>query len=327
MSKKMLIIDSHKSATNDSQANLHWLNAKQLALVFNADLIWSYPTVNIEIKSGYDIIIFIHASSYEFVEYEWLQKNPDAKIFYITNEYNLGEPRILWRDIKERGKRYDVIANHPAAASKIVKKYVDNWNIVNLNVLCVNKQPMTNIEKIKDRILYYGSFRKDRASYFQKYFNSELVLVSTHYKNYEKFKAINCYPNIIPRIEWHRDGLHRYAYSLYIEDATTHTHYNFLANRFYEALNYGTVVLFDKSCFGTIEKSGYFVPSEYIIGGIADLKSALISNLHVRIEWVQQAENEKITVINQIAEIVGVTPNFNNLKKMAIAVFDYEIGW
>ena len=323
---KILIIDSHKSTTGNVQNNLHWLNARQLALVFNADLIWSYPQVNLNIKHGYDIIIFNHASSYEYVDYEWLAVNPNAKLFYITNEYNLGEPRILWRYIKEHGKRYEVIANHPAEASKVVKKHVEKWHIVNLNALCFNPYPTSTIERINDKVLYYGSFRKDRIIYFQKYFNSDLVLVSSHIKNLDKFKNINCYPNLIPRIDWHINGLFPYAYSLYIEDSKTHTHYNFLANRFYESLNFGSIPLFDISCKNTISKSGYDISDFFIIDGIESLKHKLQNAPKLNINWLEEAKEEKLSVINEIATLIGIEVQLPNLDFLNIKyqTMEYE---
>jgi hypothetical protein len=327
VTKKILIIDSHKSTTSDSQNNLHWLNARQLALALDADLIWSHPLVNIDIRSGYEIIIFIHASSYEYVEYDWLKVNPDAKIFYITNEYNLGEPRILWKDVKEGKRRYEVIANHPAAASKVVKKYVDNWHIVNLNALCFNPYPPSNTaERVTDKIIYYGSFRKDRAIYFQKYFNSDCVIVSTHNKNVEKLSALGCYPTAIPRIDWHVGGLFPYAYSLYIEDVKTHTHYNFLANRFYESLNFGVTPLFDISCSQTLEKSGYDIDASYIIEGVSELKMKLMESPSLKQSWLEKARQEKADVIYRIADIVGVPVVLPNLDSLNVRnrTIEYE---
>ena len=66
---KTLVIDSHKGGPKLSN-NLHLLNAKTIADHLHADLIWSYKGVNDDIKSGYDAIIFNHASHYSFVDYK-----------------------------------------------------------------------------------------------------------------------------------------------------------------------------------------------------------------------------------------------------------------
>lgn len=306
-SKKILIINSHKSSNNKPQNNLHWLNAKQIADYCNADLIWSYPTVNDDIKKDYDTIIFIHASMYSYTDYKWLEESPNANLFYITNEYNLGEPRTLWLAVKA-GRRYRVIANHPSNASKVVQKYVDSWETVNLNSLCVNENTYPlNRSKDKDlnKILYYGSYREGRYRYFQKYFNFENIVVSSHKKNHKKFHDLEITPKFVSRIAWDKTGLGEYGVSLYIEDEKTHTHYNYLANRFYEALNYGVVTLFDASCLTTIEKSGYDIGYEYIVDSVSELEEKLRDLPKFKEKWVEQAVLEKESCLKQIAEIIS----------------------
>tara|TARA_R100000951_G_scaffold116766_1_gene130591 strand:+ start:26915 stop:27850 length:936 start_codon:yes stop_codon:yes gene_type:complete len=309
---KVLVIDSHKSSKPTPANNLHWINAKIIADRFGGDLIWSYPGVNDEIKSGYDVIIFVHASHYAFVDYAWLEASPDAKLFHVTNEYNLGEPRILWMAAKRAGRKYNVIANHEAKPSKLVGKYIDDWNIVNLNALCIKpvedvqeKMIEQDLEGVFDKALYYGSFRKDRTKYFEKYFNSDSVVVSSHKKNHEKFHNIGANPEFITRINWSKNGLMQYQYSLYIEDEKTHTYYNFLANRFYEALNYQTIPLFDASCMNTLEKCGYNIGPEYVVNSPEELEEKLSSPPPFKKEWVEQALKEKETVLEEIDRIIN----------------------
>lgn len=255
---KILIIDSHKGSKKMSD-NLHLLNASFLAKELNADLIWSYEGVNDNIKYDYDIIIFNHASHYSFVDYAWVENSPNARLFYITNEYNLGEPRALWMAVK-RGRKYDVIANHPDKASKVVTKYVNNWNILNLNALVHSEKTYTSE---KSGTVYYGSYRKDREPYFKKYLQGDIV-VSTHSKNEEKFRNAGVTSNFVKRIKWLDDGLEKYRSSLYIEDVKTHTHYNHLANRFYESISWGVIPIFSEECMNTIQKSGYEIPDKLI---------------------------------------------------------------
>ena len=267
---KYLIIDSHKGSLKEPQ-NLHWINAKKIKDFLiqsghEADLIWTYPTVNDNIKGGYDRIIFNHASHYSYVDYAWLKASPEARIFYITNEYNLGEPRALWMGVKE-GRRYEVIANHGGSISKIVEKYLDSWHFVNLNCLVFDPKKTT---APKEGCIYYGSFRKNREVSFRKYLKGK-VTVSTHQKNREKFNAIEVNGPFIDRINWSKEGLSSFYSSLYIEDEINHNNYNCLANRFYEALNYGVLTLFDYECKNTIAMSGYDVPPYCIIGNEQEL--------------------------------------------------------
>lgn len=296
---KILIIDSHKGSATSIPQNMHWQNAKILADELNADLIWSYPTVNDNIKSDYDIIIFVHASHYAYTDYKWLQQSPNAKLFYITNEYNLGEPRTLWMAAKE-GRKYTVIANHPSKASKVVMKYVDDWMNLNLNALIYNPKPEQNIKR--KGCVYYGSFRKDRSKYFEKYLTTD-VLLSTHSKNVDKFRNAGTTSLITKRIDWEKDGLFPYEQSLYIEDEKTHIYYNYLANRFYEALNYNCVPMFSEECRNTVSLSGYDIDDIYFINNSEQLKE-VSGFVQVDNKWHEKAKLEKIEIINKIKNIV-----------------------
>lgn len=246
---KTLVIDSHKGTFKPS-SNLHWKNAQRIAAITGGDLIWSYPDVNTCIKGGYERIIFVHASPYAYTDYAWVEESPDAELYYVTNEYNLGEPRTLWMAAKQ-GRHYTVIANHPPEPSKIVMKYVKGWYQVNLNALCYEDRGFSHGRGM----CYYGSFRKDRIPYFQKWLNGDVV-VSTHSKNRPKFEAVGVTGPFVDRLKIDDGGLCSYGSSLYIEDTTTHTHYNYLANRFYEAVSWGVTPVFDPSCINTICQSG-----------------------------------------------------------------------
>ena len=313
---KILLIDSHKGTTESAQ-NLHWLNAERLKIYFESvghdvNFIWSYPSVNDNIDDGYDCIIFNHTSRYSYISDEWITKNPNAKLWYITNEYNLGEPLVLWSLVKNSGRKYNVIANHPADASKVVQKYVDNWHIVNLNALITQNIPYTDEHSFftveRKNCLYYGSFRKDRQKYFKKYLSDGKILISTHAKNRHKFSDIGVTGPFVDRINWESQGLSLYKTSLYIEDEKTHKYYNFLANRFYEALNYNVFPLFDASCKESLVKSGYEIPPYAMVDSTDDVlyitENLPTEHLSVINSWRNAALLEKQTVFEQINKLV-----------------------
>lgn len=298
---RALVIDSHKSTSSGPQQNLHWLNARKIADKLGARLIWSYPGVNDNIETDYDVIVFVHASHYAYTDYEWLARSPAARLFHVSNEYNLGEPRTLWMACKE-GRKYTVIANHPPEPSKIVMKYVDDWRLINLNAMVYD--PLdggVGLPFDKMRMVYFGSYRKGRAKYFKKYLDGNIV-TSTHHTNHKKFQAIGLQPNFVKRIDWNGRGLSDFERSLYIEDEVTHTHYNYLANRFYESLNYECVPIFDRSCLGTIEKSGYEIDDDFLIDGPEHFNSDL--PISVPDAWHRKAEKEGRDALNEIMEIV-----------------------
>lgn len=294
---KTLVIDSHKGIEGETPQNLHWQNARQIADALKADLIWSYPSVNNSIKEGYDRIVFVHASRYSFVDRAWLESSPDAKLFYVTNEYNLGEPYILWK-VAKAGRKYTVIANHPPEISKVVKKYTKGWNTLNLNALVSG--PLSYQGFKSKQCVYYGSFRKGRIPSFKAYLNGSVV-VSTHSSNREKFRAIGVKGPFVDRIDWGHRGLSVFDSSLYLEDEITHTKYNYLANRFYEAINYSVPTLFGSECRATVEKSGWEIPPEYFI---ESNRQALPRGLPVPERWRDQALSEKAAALEHIKQIV-----------------------
>lgn len=302
--KKILIIDSHKGTKSEIPTNLHWQNAKIISDYLGADLIWSYPSVNDNIKENYyDIIILNHSSFYSYISNDWVIKNPDSKIFYILNEYSVGESDTLWYIVKNISN-YQMIANFPMEGWKTgVKKYVDKWHMLNLNSLIYNpKKQNNNFFDIKKMgCVYYGSFRKDRKKYFKKYLTTD-VLLSTHSKNVHKFRSCGVSSHISNRIDWNKAGLSLYNQSLYIEDERTHIHYNHLANRFYEALNYNCTPIFSEECKRTTELSGYNIPDEYFINDSCELKNKL--HLNCLDEWNVMALEEKNQTLKKIKEII-----------------------
>ena len=309
---RVLVIDSHKSSNNKPAQNMHWTNAKIISEAMGGDLIWSYPTVNDHIKSDYDVIIFVHASHYAYTDYKWLEQSPNAKLFYVTNEYNLGEPRTAWMAAKQAGRKYTVVANHPQKISKVVGKYVDDWIQVNLNSLVYNPDTQPVVDDTQTSLfdsdseskgaVYYGSFRKGRTEYFKKYLNGGITL-STHHSNHNKFRDLGVEPNFAPRIDWFGAGLIPYKASLYIEDEVTHNNYNYLANRFYEALNYNCTPLFDVSCARTVALSDYPISEDYFVSSGDEVLDK--SQLNFLPDWKAMAKQEKKHTLERLVEVLS----------------------
>ena len=94
MSSRILIVDSHNAQITASTVNLHARNARILAEHYGADLAACEADLLPLAGREYDVVIFNHASAYfdttAFVNF--LKPMTKARFFYITNEYNLGEP-------------------------------------------------------------------------------------------------------------------------------------------------------------------------------------------------------------------------------------------
>lgn len=299
---RVLVIDSHKGTCAPTD-NLHWQNAKDIADIFGGKLIWSYPGVNDQIIAGFDAIIFVHASHYAYTDYAWISESPNAKLFYVTNEYNLGEPRTLWTAAKE-GRRYEVIANHSPNISKVVTKYVDEWHRVNLNALSYKPNVIRgNLDLFKSEgkgTVYYGSWRSDRADSFSRWLSDGSVTISTHPKNQDKFRNVGVTGPFVHRLFLDRGDLRHFEASLYIEDNTTHANFNEMANRFYEALRDNVKPVFSDCCEGTVDRAGYC--GALILNSPKNLDS--ISDWEIPAQWHEQASADKARAVSSIARIV-----------------------
>ena len=312
---RVLIIDSHNANIKENPINLHLRNSLILQKVFDADLV-TLPK-HLEDKE-YDKVIFVHAAAYSkskhFVRY---LKDQDVDYYYIVNEYNLGEPHALWALCRDYGRRFHVIANHDGKASKVVKKNVLTWSIVNLNTLIYDKRmPRINLPfNMMEDILYYGAFRKGRLPYFEKYFD-ESFIVSTSKRNIKKFEDNDIKAKWKDNLKWHRvdDTLYEYRSTLYIEDTKTHDYYNYLANRFYESLTYRIPCFFDSTCKNTIKLSGYPIKNFFIVESREELDEK-VNRLRkwdpkqlerVYLSQLRDiAEKERSETIKQIKEIVN----------------------
>lgn len=93
-----------------------------------------------------------------------------------------------------------------------------------------------------------------------------------------------------------------------MEDAFTHDNFNNLANRFYESLGAGCVVLFDKGCINTLEQAGLKNYKEFIIDSKKDLlafKNKNFTKLLKKQEvWKADIRKQKKNVIKEIEKIL-----------------------
>jgi len=263
MGKKVCIFEMIPETFSTTIAHIRI--ARFLRDVITDSVIVSTPeTVTQHIKEKFDVVIFMYAAKsfnggkpFEYVS-RFLDEQKDAKFFWCINEYGMNPNSFVSKIFKEKG--FGVLANFDRNTFKInntsIADYIDDYHLINLNVTAYRFNAITRKERKYD-LIYYGTFRPDRAKYFAKYLNN--AIVSTSIKNIPKYKSV-CKPNgFIGKLDWDdgRSLLRLFEYSLYIEDSFTHANYNHLADRFYEALSYDVVTLFDKSCDNTISRSKY----------------------------------------------------------------------
>lgn len=263
-------------------------------------------TIDKYVKEKYDIIIKSYSTFYENyqAEIDLCTNNKDnAEFYFITNEYTIQQSNVMNRTYKN-GCDWNIITNFEL--DKIKGKHWKKRFSVNLNALFY--QSKEKQEKKYD-VCYYGTYRKNRKKYFQKYFVSENFILSTSPKSIKKFLKDKCIFTPCKRFIWgqSKDTLGLFKYTLYIEDEWIHNNFHNLADRFYEALSNGTVILFDISCQHTLEHSElkYVDYSKFLISSYEELFNRNYEeDLEIQKSWIKIVEKEKEKTFKQLEDII-----------------------
>lgn len=290
-----------ESESNDSAVCTR--NAKELIKYLSQYFAIDFASRREDLKNiKYDCVLFNYAAFYtdhsafsQFLDFQ----GPECKIGWITNEYNLSPNSFFYKKINF------VIANFDQEGC-VVKVSPENFLKVNLNTLIYYRHVL--VTEKKHTIIYYGTYRENRADYFKKYLHKPL-LVSTSTKNQKKYKALGCTSDFTDKISWQRgrETLRMFKASLYIEDTETHTVYNHLANRFYEGLFCDCVLFFDKSCQGTIDKSGYRIDPYFIVNSKEEFIDK-VGTMYAQKDLVEDflEQNNRIAAIEKETSLAAI---------------------
>jgi len=303
---KTAILECTSKVSRATAIDAHVRNSYFLKEQFGWDLLFTPDDYKEVWHKKYDRIVVMYGSHYAPIKYmdAFIRKNDSAKVFWITNEYNIGVNSYMLKI----PQGFTVISN--VEKNTTGQKNVIGFHSLNLNVL-MWQTPNPMMEKTHG-ILYFGTYRPDRERYFREYLHKPVYLSSSP-KNLKKFKHAGCNPLWIKKMSWaHRsETLNLFEFSLYIEDVYTHKVYNHLANRFYEALFCNTITMFDINCMNTLSTAGLDVPDVFIVSEYKDLieKSEKIRAEYGKCLKIQQAWNEGIQeerhrVLMRLREIV-----------------------
>ena len=285
-------------------------NCLALKKHFDADLLTSAQECQ-RAKKRYDVIFcgFGSTSTEKEQSVDFLNRNPQSKLFWLVGEYE----QSTFAPLFYCGRKFDVLKNfeHQMKNSKI-----ENQHFVNLNALLMQESPDVDqcLSQKKYNAVYYGRWREDRGAYFKKYLKGNIYL-STSSKNMKFFKHVGASPLWGKPMTWQHgaETLRLFRASIYLEDVFTHTHYNCLANRYYEALFCGVSVIAQKEASKTFERAGvnlegcFFETHKEMMSLIERhndnnfLKERLVKQQH----FAEIAKQEKIEVLHQISKIIA----------------------
>lgn len=254
-----------------------------------------------DVTMQWDIILFSYASAHadytaisEVVRYQ-----ANARVGWITNEIE------LFANTYVKNTMDFMINNFSSLGVKKAHRYEDLLT-VNLNTL-IAKPRNPKIPKTYG-LIYYGTYRKYRVGYFTQFLQGSVVL-STSKRNWSKFEKLGLKCAYIDKLQWASgvEDLNKYQTSLYIEDTKTHTHFNYMANRFFEALYCNTAMFFDKSCLNTLSKDKYIIDPYFIVDSHDELM--------MKMGTVEDTMIEKMLSVNTEIALIEKEKTLSNIEQ------------
>lgn len=309
--QKVAILDAKQGNRDvNNSITVAYRNCLALKNYFNADLLTSAIECQ-RAKKQYDVIFcgFGSTSTEKEASTNFLNRNPQARLFWLVGEYE----QSTFAPLFYCGRKFDVLKNfeHPMKNSKI-----DKQHFVNLNALLMQDSPdiEKSIAQKKYNAIYYGRWREDRGVYFKKYLQGDVYL-STSSKNMKFFKHVGASPLWGKPMTWekNKETLRLFRTSIYLEDVFTHTHYNCLANRYYEALFCGVSVIAHREACKTFDRAGVDL-GEGFFSSYKEMMNIIEKhndNEYLRKRLIMQqrfadaAKQEKIEVLHQISTIIA----------------------
>ena len=310
---KIAILEKCPTKNNDMSKRIdaHSRNSYILSNELKADLLLTKNDYLKNIDKSYDVVILQTNSMGIPINYieKIISNNLNCKKIYISNEYTTLSGGIIYKH------DWGIIKNYEKTN---IPKNCHNLGELNINLL-FSRKPNDMCKKKYDCI-YYGTFRKGRIAYFKEYLQKNIYL-STGGKgkngNFKYFKNIGCNAKNISKISWEnkKETLNLFNYSLYIEDEYTHSVFNNLANRWYEAGFCNNVMFFDVNCLNTIRKSEiasyedeimFYVVSSHaeLIEKINECNKNFEKHLNVQKHWRERELIERENMINKLKEII-----------------------
>lgn len=284
-----------------------WRAVRLLADTLEADVAWRSPKVDPDVRGGYDVLVFNRALPDANDNGAWLEANPHAKVFHVTNDYSVTGAG-LYVAARSLGRDVHVIANYNRAVSKVSGRLGKGWLTTNLNSL-VYEAYRQALPVSGHGCVYYGACRYGRRLLYQKYLRAEAVTLMVARVVMEQFAELGVTgPFILSKIRWATDGLRPWATSLYLEDSVTPMYSPYLSNRFYEAIAYGVYPVFVEECRRTLAACGYEIPEALVVPDPRDIPGcAAFQDTRVMAAWQRQAADEQASVLRGIRAFVKGT--------------------
>jgi len=225
-------------------------------------------------------------------------ESPFRKAF--RNRYNEKKnPVMFWSTVRNMTRPGISPSGHLVGEGS---RYL-NWNVLTMDY------PTNMHAEFYDRpfnncMVYYGSFRKERIPYFDRYFKNPkipIIISSPSRKFAENYSSSMITHE--PKFEDLRYDLCNYGLGLYIEDKRSHKEFHSPANRFYEMLSAKVPIVFQYESKIMLNQAGYDVSN-----WVCDVDEAIFEAKHFLDEQqvlVDKAMNEREGFDRLVGEAVG----------------------
>lgn len=319
----VLMIESCEKKTLEADFSntsiVHVRNSLILKRELGYELVTHMSQIPFALQHKWDHIVCCYASPYmKYKAYmDIIDANPNAKLWFLVNDYDLEDNVLLRNMVKKYHKKYNVICNTERSGyrhwilgknleDKKLNDWIDEWHVVNLNSLIFNYTKPQDINK--HGCIYFGTPRKHRYKDMAAFNGINDYYISSSVKNQVKYSNAGIKGNFIDKLDWTngKETLKQYKYSIYFEDIHTHDVYSGLANRFYECLMCDVIIFFDYKCQKTINNAsqrGYKINEFLVVKDSNEINQKMLeinSNKELYIKILnQQRQNIDMALVDK----------------------------
>ena len=296
---------------------VHVRNSLILKKELGYELVTHMSQIPAALQKQWDHIVCCYASPYmKYKAYmDIIDANPNAKLWFLVNDYDLEDNVLLRNVVKKYHKKYNVICNTERSGyrhwilgknleEKKLNDWIEEWHVANLNSLIFSTNKQQQNLDIKKNCIYFGTPRKHRYKDMAAFNGIENYHISSSAKNQLKYTNAGIQATTyLDKLDWTigNETLTQYKYSIYFEDVHTHDIYSGLANRFYECLMCDVILFFDSKCQKTITKA---IDHGYKINDFLIVKDA--NEINQRMQEMDSNNELYLKILNEQRENINV---------------------
>lgn len=247
-----------------------------------------------------------------------------SRVIWIQNDYTVIPPkdesgaespfRAAFRTRREMNKApvdYWTTVERMSTPGHKTDRTGNGWHVgdgsfwINWNALTMAYRDEPTL--CDNTLLYYGSFRKDRVKYFDRYFYFPAVwtVISSPSKKFEERYSDPLIQHDSKIVTDMPIYLSEHGLGLYVEDIKSHTEFHSPANRFYEMLSAGLPMVFQPEAAKMMARAGYII-DDFIVWNTQEILAKMAIKEDIREmqkeRWLAKAKAEHDSLVPLIQQ-------------------------